>query len=62
MGAARLCPCTPCTLRSTNSAELKILDARPRANAYANSAKGAGFEFVSNYPNAELTFYGIGSP
>lgn len=38
---------------------LAILDARPRANAVANQAKGYGSESEANYPNTELAFLNI---
>jgi len=33
---------------------LYIIDARPRANALANGAKGGGSESSSNYPRSEV--------
>lgn len=44
-----------------NSSVLQIMDARPRANARANQAKGAGTESMANYPNCTLTFQDIGN-
>ena len=34
--------------------KLYIIDARPRANALANGAKGGGSESSSNYPRSEV--------
>eukprot|EP00762_Andalucia_godoyi_P000383 ANDGO_03223.mRNA.1 Myotubularin-related protein 1 len=39
--------------------KLLIVDLRPRANAVANQAKGAGFETASQYPWCELRFMNI---
>ena len=39
--------------------QLVIIDARPRANALANQAKGAGFELANFYPDATLEFWDI---
>ncbi|XP_006660379.1 phosphatidylinositol-3-phosphatase myotubularin-1-like [Oryza brachyantha] len=39
--------------------KLYIVDARPRANALANGAKGGGSESSSNYPRSEVLFLGI---
>lgn len=39
--------------------KLYIVDARPRANALANGAKGGGSESSSNYPKSEVLFLGI---
>ncbi|EEA05928.1 myotubularin family protein [Cryptosporidium muris RN66] len=36
-----------------------ILDARPKLNAYANKATGAGFENIDYYPNCDLEFLNI---
>ena len=36
-----------------------IVDARPRANAYANAAMGKGFESTENYLNCRREFLGI---
>ncbi|GJN04243.1 hypothetical protein PR202_ga21773 [Eleusine coracana subsp. coracana] len=51
---------------STNTTDTKgsprklyIIDARPRANALANGAKGGGSESSSNYPKSEVIFLGI---
>jgi len=41
------------------SANNLILDARPRANAYANAAMGKGFENTENYINCRREFLGI---
>jgi len=38
---------------------LYLMDARPRANAMANHAVGAGFEDTSRYKNAKLRFLNI---
>lgn len=40
---------------------MEIIDARPRVNARANQAKGAGTEIMTNYPNCKLTFQDIGN-
>ena len=40
---------------------LYIVDCRPRANAMANKAAGAGYESTSNYPHIKLDFYNIGN-
>ncbi|KAG8087652.1 hypothetical protein GUJ93_ZPchr0010g10722, partial [Zizania palustris] len=47
------------TIDVTGSRKLYIVDARPRANALANSAKGGGSESSSNYPRSEILFLGI---
>lgn len=39
--------------------KLFIMDARPKINAVANTAKGGGYEDVTNYPNTELLFLDI---
>eukprot|EP01119_Soliformovum_irregulare_P013922 TRINITY_DN3751_c0_g1_i6.p1 TRINITY_DN3751_c0_g1~~TRINITY_DN3751_c0_g1_i6.p1 ORF type:complete len:870 (-),score=268.92 TRINITY_DN3751_c0_g1_i6:8-2347(-) len=44
-----------------NAKTLEIVDARPKANARANIAKGAGTEMIGNYPNCKLTFHDIGN-
>ncbi|GAM19372.1 hypothetical protein SAMD00019534_025470 [Acytostelium subglobosum LB1] len=36
-----------------------LIDARPKLNAIANTANGAGFENISNYPNCKLVFLNI---
>lgn len=36
-----------------------IIDARPKANAVANQAKGGGYENVSHYSDVTLDFVGI---
>ncbi|OAY64407.1 Phosphatidylinositol-3-phosphatase myotubularin-1 [Ananas comosus] len=41
--------------------KLYIVDARPRANALANGAKGGGSESSSNYFQSEVVFLGIGN-
>lgn len=38
---------------------LWLLDARPKANAYANTAMGAGFETTSSYNNCAIEFLSI---
>lgn len=38
---------------------MHIVDARPRVNAIANTAKGAGFESTANYPRTTLQFMDI---
>lgn len=43
----------------TVSSKMCILDARPKANAVANKAKGFGYESSSAYPAAPLTFLDI---
>jgi hypothetical protein len=40
--------------------KLYIVDARPRANALANGAKGGGSESSSNYPKSEVRYAQIG--
>jgi hypothetical protein len=49
----------PLSPRGTDTPRLVIVDARPRANAVANQAKGAGFEPARAYPDATLEFYDI---
>eukprot|EP01102_Stenamoeba_stenopodia_P014112 TRINITY_DN4658_c0_g1_i2.p1 TRINITY_DN4658_c0_g1~~TRINITY_DN4658_c0_g1_i2.p1 ORF type:complete len:1077 (+),score=251.60 TRINITY_DN4658_c0_g1_i2:182-3412(+) len=44
---------------SPNSKLLHILDARPRAAAMGNQAKGAGYEKMTNYENCRLSFLNI---
>lgn len=39
---------------SSINRKLYIIDARPRANALANGAKGGGSESSSNYPRSEV--------
>ncbi|KAJ3438749.1 myotubularin-related [Anaeramoeba flamelloides] len=39
--------------------KLFIMDCRPKKNAMANRAKGAGYEMIVDYPNCDLTFLGI---
>ena len=49
-----------CTTRSnTDDIILWLLDARPKANAYANTAMGAGFEAASAYTNCSIEFLNI---
>eukprot|EP00026_Physarum_polycephalum_P009588 Phypoly_transcript_09716.p1 GENE.Phypoly_transcript_09716~~Phypoly_transcript_09716.p1 ORF type:complete len:414 (+),score=31.41 Phypoly_transcript_09716:102-1244(+) len=51
-----------CTTRSTaEETILCLLDARPKANAYANTAMGAGFENASAYTNCSIEFLNIGN-
>ncbi|KAL6060525.1 Myotubularin- protein 2 [Balamuthia mandrillaris] len=42
-----------------NATRLHILDARPKANAMANTAMGAGYELAGDYANCSLSFLGI---
>ncbi|KAJ3433388.1 myotubularin-related [Anaeramoeba flamelloides] len=44
---------------SPNSKKLYIMDCRPKKNAMANRAKGAGYETIVDYPNCSITFLGI---
>jgi myotubularin-related protein 1/2 len=46
-------------VRNLSEAMLAIIDCRPRTNAYANRAAGAGYELQKNYPNTRLEFYDI---
>lgn len=39
--------------------QLYIMDARPRANAYANAAKGGGIENLQGYPQCKFEYLGI---
>ncbi|KXJ22383.1 myotubularin-related protein 2 [Exaiptasia diaphana] len=39
--------------------KLLIMDARPRINAFANQAKGGGYETEENYQNTEVIFLDI---
>lgn len=50
-----------CTSHGTSGDEsiLWLLDARPKANAYANAAMGAGFEATSAYTNCSIEFLNI---
>ena len=50
-------------IRKTNpsATTLYICDCRPKVNAYANRAKGGGFEFSGNYRHTELHFQEIGN-
>ena len=41
---------------------LKIFDARPKLNAYANSLKGAGFENINDYPEISMEVIFCGMP
>jgi len=43
----------------TATKQLYVIDARPKLNAYANTANGAGFENISNYDNCKLVFMNI---
>eukprot|EP01028_Stygiella_incarcerata_P004731 TRINITY_DN2058_c0_g1_i1.p1 TRINITY_DN2058_c0_g1~~TRINITY_DN2058_c0_g1_i1.p1 ORF type:complete len:652 (-),score=149.56 TRINITY_DN2058_c0_g1_i1:188-2143(-) len=45
--------------RMSASETLKIIDLRPRVNAMANQAKGAGYESSNHYPFCELQFMNI---
>lgn len=44
---------------NTNSNRLPIFDARPKANAVANTAMGYGYELIQHYPHCSLTFCDI---
>lgn len=44
---------------NTNTNRLPIYDARPKANAVANTAMGYGYELVQHYANCSLTFCDI---
>ncbi|KAK6589075.1 myotubularin related 1 [Cryptosporidium xiaoi] len=44
---------------SNNVKNFTIYDARPKLNAYANKATGAGFENVDDYPYCKLEFLNI---
>jgi hypothetical protein len=44
---------------NTNTNRLPIFDARPKANAVANTAMGYGYELIQHYPNCSLTFCDI---
>jgi hypothetical protein len=49
-----------CTARNNiEDTTLWLLDARPKANAYANTAMGAGFEAASAYTNCSIEFLSI---
>ncbi|EFA83837.1 hypothetical protein PPL_02905 [Heterostelium album PN500] len=39
---------------ATKSSNIYLLDARPKLNAIANTANGAGFENIANYPNLSI--------
>ncbi|KAL6859179.1 hypothetical protein ACP4OV_018181 [Aristida adscensionis] len=55
-----VCALIPKTMDTKRSPrKLYIIDARPRANALANGAKGGGSESSSNYPRSEVLFLGI---
>ncbi|KAF2076685.1 hypothetical protein CYY_001998 [Polysphondylium violaceum] len=43
----------------TATKHLYVIDARPKLNAIANTANGAGFENISNYNNCKLVFMNI---
>ena len=45
--------------RNLSESMLAIIDCRPRTNALANRAAGAGYEIQKNYPNTRLEFYDI---
>ena len=45
--------------RNLSEAMLAIIDCRPRSNALANRAAGAGYEIQKNYPSTRLEFYDI---
>lgn len=45
--------------RNLGEAMLAIIDCRPRSNALANRAAGAGYELQKSYPNTRLEFYDI---
>jgi hypothetical protein len=44
---------------SSGQKQLYIMDARPRANAYANAAKGGGIENLQGYPQCKFEYLGI---
>lgn len=44
---------------NAHSNRLPIFDARPKANAVANTAMGYGYELIQYYPNCSLTFCDI---
>jgi len=46
---------------NSQSSTLYIFDARPKANAVANSLKGCGYENVDNYTDCKLQFLNIGN-
>eukprot|EP01132_Coremiostelium_polycephalum_P007916 gene7916-9742_t len=50
--------CENIAANSTNK-QLYLLDARPKLNAMANTANGAGFENINNYNNCKLVFMNI---
>lgn len=61
-GLRHLFPKVMKAIRAANptvSSKMCILDARPKANAVANKAKGFGYESSSAYPAAPLTFLDI---
>lgn len=45
--------------QSSNNLKYPILDARPKANAVANTAMGYGYELIQNYHNCTITFCDI---
>lgn len=45
--------------RNLSEAMLAIIDCRPKSNALANRAAGAGYELQKSYPNTRLEFYDI---
>lgn len=42
-----------------NTAQLVVVDTRPRINAMANRAAGKGYESEANYENTRFMFTGI---
>ncbi|TPX69050.1 hypothetical protein SpCBS45565_g02646 [Spizellomyces sp. 'palustris'] len=50
---------TSTTLPSPNASQNLIIDARPTANAMAQTALGAGTESVDNYRGCKISFLGI---
>ncbi|KAL7714990.1 phosphatidylinositol-3 [Entamoeba marina] len=46
-------------LNATDSQILRILDSRPKLNAYTNKAAGGGYEDETNYPFATVEFENI---
>ena len=42
-----------------NTAQLVVVDTRPRINAMANRAAGKGYESEANYENTTFYFVGI---
>jgi hypothetical protein len=45
--------------RNLSESMLAIIDCRPKSNAFANRAAGAGYELQKSYPNTRLEFYDI---